>query len=464
MTKRILLINPWICDFAAYDFWIKPIGLLYIGALLKKNGYDIELIDCLNPLNPGLINADKLKITRRKHPGHGKYPKEAITKPTPLTGIPMTYYRYGISPALFRQSLRHTSTPPSAVLVTSMMTYWYPGVYEVIRMIREEIPGVPVALGGNYVTLCPDHALKSGADHVMPGSVGELIMPSMIKEILGEDLRWMPDMDDLDTYPYPAYDLLSYHDQLPILTSRGCPYRCSYCASHVLHKHYQRRDPIKVVDEITFWHKHLNVRHFSFYDDALLVHPEDMAVPMMKEIIRRRLPCEFHCPNGLHLRYVNEDVSRLMFQAGFKTVRFGFESSDQKIQIETGGKVENSHLAEAVFHLKAAGYKTEDIGVYLLCGMPDQTFADVFDSISFVNKCGAKPIIAEFSPIPGTELWDRAIEKSPYPIADEPLFQNNSLLPCQSEALTYEMYRELKLLLTRLSSTDDPFHLPLPDR
>ncbi len=59
MKKNILLINPWICDFAAYDFWIKPIGLLYIAGLLRQDGYNVELIDCLNPYHPLLIKEEK---------------------------------------------------------------------------------------------------------------------------------------------------------------------------------------------------------------------------------------------------------------------------------------------------------------------------------------------------------------------------------------------------------------------
>jgi radical SAM superfamily enzyme YgiQ (UPF0313 family) len=448
MAKRFLLINPWIHDFAAYDFWMKPIGLLSIASLLRDNGYKVDLIDCLNPFHPGLKEADKIKITVRKFPGHGKYPKEEIVKPTALKNIPQKYNRYGITPALFRQSLRNCEKP-AAVFVTSMMTYWYPGVFEAVKIIREEMPGAPIVLGGNYVNLCPEHALHSGADYLVSGSVGEEKIPMIVKDITGEDIQRMPDLRDLNTYSYPAYDLLPYQDQLPILTSRGCPYRCTYCASHLLNKNYHVRDPIKVVDEIAFWHNRLNITHFSFYDDALLVNPEEMAIPMLKEIIKRKLTCQFHCPNGLHLKYMNEELSMLMFEAGFETIRFGFESADLKIQTETGGKVKNSHLEEAVSHLKTAGYKTEDIGVYLLCGMPDQTFSDVYESICFVKSCGAKPIITEYSPIPGTDLWDRAAATSPYPIAEEPLYHNNSLLPCQGEKLTFPMYRELKLIVKK---------------
>jgi len=70
---------------------------------------------------------------------------------------------------------------PDIVLVTSMMTYWYPGVFEAIRIISDLLPGTPVVLGGNYATLCRDHAVQnSGADVVLPGE-GERILPALFK-------------------------------------------------------------------------------------------------------------------------------------------------------------------------------------------------------------------------------------------------------------------------------------------
>jgi radical SAM superfamily enzyme YgiQ (UPF0313 family) len=230
------------------------------------------------------------------------------------------------------------------------------------------------------------------------------------------------------------------------MASRGCPYSCSYCASGLLSDRFRRRDPIRVTDEIEHWYLRLGIRDFSFYDDALLVDPSGMAIPLLNELIRRNLPISFHCPNGLHLRDITPEVGNLMFRAGFKTIRFGFESSDRLRQTSTGGKVDNQELMDAVHHLKRAGYPNDAIGVYVLCGLPGQSAQEVRESIRFVRSGGARPIITEYSPIPGTGLWDEALNASPYPIADEPLFQNNTLLPCRNDSLTYDMYQALKLM------------------
>ena len=444
MKKNILLINPWIYDFAAYDFWIKPLGILYIASLLRKNGFNVRFIDCLNPYHPLSKQESSNKLPRRNDSGHGKFSKEIISKPSTLRNIKRRYNRYGIAPDIFIEEL-NLSGRPDLILITSMMSYWYPGVFDVIKIVKQKFPDIPISLGGVYVTICPEHALKSGADYTLPGS-GEKNLPALLKEIFDVDTIFTSDPQNLDSLPYPAFDLLPVIDQIPILTSRGCPFKCTYCASHILNKNFIQRDPLKVVDEISFWNKNFDVNQFSFYDDALLVNAEEMAIPMLKEIIKRRLPCQFHCPNGLHLGEITQTLSGLMYRAGFTTIRFGFESSNMITQEYTGGKVNNEQLKTAVTYLKQAGYTSRELGVYLLCGLPRQEASEVKDSIRYVQSCGARPIISEYSPIPGTAMWESSVDVSPFDLEGEPLFHNNSLLPCRSDKLTFQMYQELKMM------------------
>lgn len=438
MSRNILLINPWIHDFAAYDFWIKPLGLLYLGGLLRRNNHQVSLIDCLDPYHP-----DMLPRPSRHAYGRGKFFRQIIEKPACLKMISKNYCRYGMKPELFRQELKnHANT--DLILITSMMTYWYPGVFEAIRIIKQELPLVPVVLGGKYATLCYDHAVRySGADYVIAGA-GEKQIMELLRSFFNEEPLFMPDENNLDSHPYPAFDLISKIVQLPLTTSRGCPYRCSYCASRLFNRKFRRRDPIQVADEIEHWQKQYAVMNFCFYDDALLVNPDEMIVPLLSEIKKRNLSCQFHCPNGLHLREITEELGQLLYQSGFKTVRFGFETSDFNRQMKTGGKVENEELRLAVKYLKNAGYKTRDLGIYLLCGMPGQTAREVRESIDFVKECGAKPILAEYSPIPGTEMWKEAVAASPFDIIGEPLYHNNSLLPCRNDDFSFSVYREIK--------------------
>ncbi|MCD6569735.1 MAG: B12-binding domain-containing radical SAM protein [Deltaproteobacteria bacterium] len=441
--KNVLLINPWIYDFAAYDMWARPLGLLYIGSILKKNGCNLYFIDCLNTSHPYM----KGKKPKRKPGGDGKFYREIIPKPDPLRDIPRYYSRYGITPEAFCHDLSKVARDRriDVALITSMMTYWYPGVFDVIKIVKQMLPGVPVVLGGIYATLCNTHARKfSGADYIITHE-GEIDILKLLAKLWHTKPVFVPEIADLDSYPYPCFDLIPDLRYVCIQTSRGCPFRCTYCASHLLTRYMRRRDPIKVVDEIECWNKKFYVKNFAFYDDSLLYGHGDFAIKMLKEIIKRELSCKFYCPNGLHARAINGEIASLMKDAGFERVCLGFETSDTKRQVETGAKTTTKELINSINCLHRAGYGTEDIRAYILCGLPYQDADDIKKAIDIVRSCGARPVIAEYSPIPNTGLWKDALKISPYPIDKEPLFQNNSLLPCQWEGLTYDMYKQLKI-------------------
>jgi len=454
--RTILLINPWIHDVAAYDFWVRPLGLLYLASLLRACGFNVRVIDCLDTAASYHAGGGPSVALKRKDWGCGKFPSEQIPTPDALRPIRRRYRRYGMSPAVFRREL-HAIGRPDLVLVGSMMTYWYPGVFEAIAEVRAAWPDVTVLLGGNYATLCPDHARAfSGADVVIPGD-GEFALPPVLGDLFGTGVDLVYDASDLDSYPYPALDLVGRLESVPILTSRGCPYRCTYCASTLLNRGFRTRDPLRVVDEIEHWHRSRGVKNFVFYDDALLVNSSERAVPMLEEILRRNLGCTFHCPNGMHLREITPRVAPLLFEAGFRTIRFGFETASAARQAATGGKVTTEELRQGVAYLREAGYGQADIGIYLLCGLPEQEAREVEEGIDLVRRAGARPILAEYSPIPGTSLWDEALRHARYDIGNEPLFHNNSLLPCLRPDISLTDVQALKSR-TRLGPPAKGFH------
>ena len=442
-NNTILLINPWIYDFAAYNFWIKPIGLLYIASVLRKNGYDVYFIDCLDNTSLEMMGEKGIKQADRKKYGDGHFFKAPIEKPEILKEIPRRYSRYGISPEIFEQKLQMVPKP-DVILITSMMTYWYLGVFSTIKLTKRYYTDVPVILGGIYNTLCPEHALKySGADYYVQGE-GEVVVLKKVSELTGRNASFIPNLKELDSLPYPAFDLISHHNFLCLLTSRGCPYKCTYCASSLLNSMFRQRDVSKVVDEIIYWMDNCDVENFAFYDDALLYKVGERFVPLFKEIIRRDIKCNFHTPNGLHIRGMTQEVADLLFQAGFKTIRLGLETVDETRQVQTGEKTTNREFKQAVSHLRHAGYESKDIGAYLLLGLPGQGVEEVRKGIQLVKDCGAHPFLAEYSPIPGTRLWEDAIKASPFDLDKDPLFHNSSILPCRSGELSWEHLYQLK--------------------
>jgi radical SAM superfamily enzyme YgiQ (UPF0313 family) len=440
----ILLINPWIYDFAAYDLWIKPLGLLYIAAVLKRNGLGVHLIDCLDPYNPKMEKIYGAGKISRDETGHGHFYKERVVKPEGLKGIiKRQYKRHGITPAMFEHELS-TIPKPDAIFVTSMMTYWYPGVFEVIRLAKISYPEVPVILGGVYATICNDHARTfSKADMIITGP-GECEALRIIQNLTGKNIDFIPYLTEPDHLPYPAFELLSSRKALPILTARGCPCKCTYCASSQLAPQFLRRRPSRVADEIEYFVNKEKTTDIALYDDAFLYNPEEHAVPILKETIRRKLNVRLHFPNGLHIRYITHEIAELMMEAGCKTVRLGLETAEPTLQLSTGGKVSTEEFIRAVDALKKAGFTDKEVGVYILAGLPGQDVNEVYNTIQMVKEQGLKPLIAEYSPIPGTALWEKAVALSPFPIVEEPLFHNNTLLPCQWEKFTLNDLELLK--------------------
>ena len=204
-----------------------------------------------------------------------------------------------------------------------------------------------------------------------------------------------------------------------------------------------------MVEEIEYWATKFQVHNIAFYDDALLIEPSVHIIPILKEVIRRDVQCNFHTPNGLHIREIDEEVADLLFRSGFKTIRLGFETANEETQRETGNKVNNQEFQRVVKSLKKAGYSGEEIGVYIMAGLPGQRVGQVDESIAFVRKTGAKPILVEYSPIPHTPLFEKAKQMSSYDLENEPLFHNNSILPCQWEGFTLTDFRRLKEGLRR---------------
>jgi radical SAM superfamily enzyme YgiQ (UPF0313 family) len=440
IAPHILLINPWITDFAAYNFWIKPLGLLRIASLLRMNGFRITLIDCTD------------YPAKTKRYGDGTFLKTKIEKPLPLKSIPRNFSQYGIPEEILLKRFSMLEEKPNVIGITSGMTYWYPGVFKVIEIARKVFSNVPIILGGIYATLCSEHAKRhSGVDIVFNGR-GESEVLKLISELTGSEIgsfEFRNSQSAIRNENYPAFDLYAQLDYVCVATTRGCPLTCSYCASPFLAKGFFRRDPFEVADEIEYWTGKYGVNNIAFYDDALLVEPSRHIIPILKEIIKRDIHCNFHTPNGLHIKEMDEETASLLFRTGFKTIRFGFETSNEAMQLETGGKVDNHAFKDAIKHLKRAGYSGEEIGVYIMVGLPGQRAGEVEESIAFVKEEGARPMLVEYSPIPHTPLFEKAKRMSEFDLENEPLYHNNSILPCQWDGFTIADGRRLKEELNR---------------
>ena len=446
---RVLLVNPWIHDFAAYDYWMRPLGLLYLAGVLSEAGLQVDFVDCVDRFAPELAGVHTQDFPKSKEDGRGRLLRTEIPKPEALRNVPRRFSRYGMTPDMFRSRLAKTELP-ALILVTSMMTYWYTGVAETISVLQDAFPGVPILLGGIYATLLTKHAeTYSGASHVCSGESENTIV-ALISRISGCSIT-PRHYNSLDDYPLPLYSLLSNTESLPLLTSRGCPFRCRYCASFRVMQRYRTRDPLRVADEIDKHRSEFGARDFAFYDDALLLGKETHFHVIMREVIQRGIEVAFHMPNAIHGAEVDEKTAVLMREGGCETIRIGLETSHAERQRSSGGKISSRDYSSAMNNLEKAGYARMDIETYIMMGLPGQTAGEVEESIRFVNGEGGTVRLVSYTPIPGTDYWPQALRLEPA-LEHEPLLQNNSIFPLRGHFMQSGDFARLKNLARELNS------------
>jgi radical SAM superfamily enzyme YgiQ (UPF0313 family) len=329
-------------------------------------------------------------------------------------------------------------------MITCLMTYWHTGLRETIELVRECVPGTPIILGGAYATIMPRHAAAHAGAHAIIEGPGERSMAKLFSMIGGFAPAGEPS-DRTDLEFRPALDLLRGVEFLPVLTSRGCPFRCAYCASRILLPEFVRRPPEDVAAMIVDARLKYGVIDIALYDDAFLVDPMRYAIPLLEMIAERSPGVRIHAPNGLHASAIDLRVAKAMKKAGFETIRIGFESASDAFHSRYDAKTDGRAFCRAVKRLKDVGFRTDQIGAYLLVGLPGQSRRSIEDDVEFVLSAGAYPRPAEYSPIPGTALWPAAIAAARYPIAEEPLFQNCSLLPVATPEVDHEFLSRLRV-------------------
>jgi radical SAM superfamily enzyme YgiQ (UPF0313 family) len=431
-----LLINPWITDYAAYNLWAEPLGLFYVAAALENAGAELSIIDCLF--------SKEFPNPRPRSDGRSKYLRTAVKSPDCLDWVEREYARYGMSEEEFLIHLSQRKKP-DVVLITSMMTYWYPGVIKAVELIRLRFgKSIPIILGGVYAILCGEHAMRTcGVDTVyrsedLAGVIG------LLEGVTGKSLKHETDLSSFSQYPQPLHGFGIPRHFFSVLSGTGCPFSCSYCASHLINPLITRRNRASILDELSMSSSALGTRNVAFYDDALLYDAEQHIIPLLRYIIEGKMDLSIHLPNGIHARYVTAEIAGLFRTAGVHTVRIGLETSDVRLQKNTGRKTLNAEYRRAVGHFRDAGYERTDVGTYVMLGLPGQTPRDVEKTIELAQRSGAAPHISYFSPIPGTSIWEAAASSTSLPMEDEPLYQNNTVFILRNSAFSQEALSELK--------------------
>ncbi len=395
----------------------------------------MDFLNCLDYSNQG--TQKDFKSPPRKNDGTGKFFRQPLPPPLLDKSLPRKYARYGVPSSVIKEKI--TLARPDLVLITTGMTYWYPGVREAVQEVKGLFPSVPVIAGGIYATLMPDHCRDvCGAGHIITGS-GE----DELRSFLG-----------MNHFPVPSGALPDRPMLIPgiwdeagiIRLNRGCPLRCAYCASGLICDGFTPGNPDKGWKALMELHHFAGTRNFAFYDDALLYRKEEVFIPFLKRIIREECDFNFYTPNAVHLRYLDRETAKLMVDAGFREIRLGYESSSCEFHKKRDGKFHPASFPGKIEELKKAGFSHETIRVYILAGLPGQEAGEVEESILHAKDAGVRISLSEYSPVPGSAMWDECLNSSSHPLAEEPLYHNNTLFPMEWEGFTRNDLERLKRL------------------
>ncbi|MBZ0255876.1 radical SAM protein [bacterium] len=454
---RALLLNPWITDFSAFDHWARPMNLLRLSSVLRSCGWEVDFYDCIDRRSPDLDGLRPPQKHRLNQYGCGHYYREDIPLPEALSFVPREYKRYGVPKDRVEQRLKEF-TPPDMVIIPCMMTYWYLGAYEAIELSLRLFPKAQVVIGGVYPTLCKEHAQQhSGADAVVTGR-DWFDCVKQINQLAGVAASCEGAQSD---WIEPDYQWMRGHFCFPLLMSTGCPCHCTYCATHSLWPSHIPYPVEAIIQSLERLVEEFGATDICFYDDALLVKKEQCALPVFEEVARRGWNLRFHTPNALHVRRVDRETAYLLKRVGFTTIRLGLEVAQRDVQRSTGGKVYTNEYVQCMAYLREAGFGPQEIGTYLLLGMPGQPLQDVEEACRIVIEAGSQIKIAMYSPLPHTPLFKQELTGFDYDPRSEPLLQNNSLTPWRKNAFSNEDYQAFKRFVNganqHLTSKNRPF-------
>jgi anaerobic magnesium-protoporphyrin IX monomethyl ester cyclase len=411
---RVCLINPYIDVteeiYHEHFTMLPPLGLGYLAAVLVEDGHEVEIVDCI------------------------------ARCPLPAEQRPGGIMRVGSGNDEIADRVR--AFRPDIVGISCGYSVHAGQSYEVAELVKRAYSAnVVTVVGGAHASTLPGEVLSNPSiDYVVVGegeetmselcdAIGSGADPVGIKGLLGPDgaggVAGDPHREriaDLDRIPFPRRDLfpiekyierqLLYPEDInnrripktTILSSRGCPGNCVFCAIRCTWgRKWIGRSPENIVDEIESLVREYGIRELDFIDDNLSVSKERLR-RICELIISRRIDVKWATPNGIAIWTLDKDLLRLMKKAGCYRLTFGLESGDPDTLAFIRKKYDRDHAMRIVRYANRLGMWT--VATFII-GFPYEDRSNVQNTLEFATALGLD--LAMFycvRPYPGTDLFE----------------------------------------------------------
>jgi anaerobic magnesium-protoporphyrin IX monomethyl ester cyclase len=375
---KIALVNTPLIAGVAHHPPFPPLGLAYLAAVLDQDGYEVKIWDC--PVCE--IDHEKLKAEL-------------------------------------------ASFQPSLVGIGSM-TPTIESAFKSAVVAKEACPDTKVVVGGPHVTFMDKETLaqEPAIDVVVRGegeeTLSELVthLPNLsgLEDVKGITFRKgdqiiktsnRPFIKDLDSLPRPAFNLLPIEKYrilgrklLPIMSSRGCPFQCSFCvASQMFGAGFRSRNSKNVLDELEWLRDEYGAQGISFQDDTLTFNKKRI-LEICDGIIERKINLRWGC--GTRADVVTKEILAKMQKAHCDEICFGVESGCQRIRDALKKRVSTEQIENAIKWAKEAGIF---VTASIILGYPGETKETLTQTLEFIRKVEPDDVyLCHATPYPGTEL------------------------------------------------------------
>lgn len=386
-----------------------PISVAYLAGSLTAAGHTVQVIDAVGEALDAL------------HPG---YREDLLIN--------------GLSVAEIVARIRADA---EWIGISCLFSHEWPLVRELIAAIAARHPGVPIVLGGEHATAVPELCLaEAPALRACALGEGEETVVELLEAcVAGTDLAGVAGIAyraaggpqrsaprarirAVDGLAAPRWDLTPIERYLdgglsfgvdrgrtmPLLATRGCPYRCTFCSSpQMWTTRYTTREPRLVVDEIADYVARYRAENFDFYDLTSVVK-RDWILAFCAELEARDLRVTWQLPSGTRSEALDEPVLRAMVRAGCRNVTYAPESGSPRTLRDIQKRVTLDHLAASMATAVRLGL---NVKANIMIGFPDEQPADLRDTMRFLLRMARLGVhdasVWTFSPYPGSALFER---------------------------------------------------------